>query len=146
MKQQATNSILKINNRPNFQKQVAYGQLEKPLATATLKLDIGENTFAYHFVVMKYMAGAFVLLHFMGHNSVVIDTTSGLIDFPHLTTLVKSAASEASAKPESVLSDDRQTIPPRTTKTITAFIDHPSEWKTTGESLLCRNSRKQQVC
>ena len=28
--------------------------------------------------------------------------------------------------------DEDLTIPPVTTKTITAFIDHPSKWKTTG--------------
>ena len=40
--------------------------------------------------------------------------------------------SEKSAKPQVVLTDDAVTIPPKTTKTFTAFVDHPSEWKTTG--------------
>ena len=37
-----------------------------------------------------------------------------------------------SAKLQAVLTDDLLTIPPRTTKTITAFVDHTSEWNTTG--------------
>ena len=40
--------------------------------------------------------------------------------------------SERSIKHQAVLIDDALTIPPRTTKTITDFIDHPSEWNTTG--------------
>ena len=40
--------------------------------------------------------------------------------------------SEMIAKPQAVLFDYALTIPPRTTKTITAFIDHPSECNTTG--------------
>ena len=53
IKQQAPSIILKIDDPPNFQIQVANGQLEKPTATATLKFDIGDHIFAEHFVVMK---------------------------------------------------------------------------------------------
>ena len=68
----------------------------------------------------------------MRHNSVVIDTTLGLIHFPHLTMQAKNAEIEASAKPQPVLHQDNRTVPPMTTKPITAFVDHPSEWHTTG--------------
>ena len=68
----------------------------------------------------------------MRHNSVVIDTTHGLIHFPHLTMQVKSASSQAGAKPQALLIHDSITIPQMTTKTITAFVDHVSEWNTTG--------------
>ena len=40
IKQKAPNNILKIDHPPNFQIQVANGQLEKPLSTATLKFEI----------------------------------------------------------------------------------------------------------
>ena len=132
IKQQAPSNILKIDDPPNFQIQVANGQLEKPTATATLKFDIGDHVFAEHFVVMKTLTGPIIGLHFMKHNSVVIDTRHGLIHFPHLTMQVKSASSHASAKPQPVLFHDSITIPQMTTKTITAFVDHSSEWNTTG--------------
>ena len=132
IQQQAPSNILKIDNPPNFQIQVANGQLEKPTATATLKFDIGDHIFAEHFVVMKNLTGPIIGLHFMKHNSVVIDTTHGLIHFPHLTMPVKSALSQASAKPQLVLIHDSITIPQMATKTITAFVDHSSEWNTTG--------------
>ena len=103
IKQQAASNILKIDEPPNFQIQVANGQLEKPTATATLKFDIGGHLFAEHFVVMKNLTGPIIGLHFMKHNSVVIDTTHGLIHFPHLTMQVKSAWSQGSAKPQPVL-------------------------------------------
>ena len=132
MKQKAPDNILKIDEPPNFQIQVANGQLEKPISTATLKFEIGENGFAEHFVVMKKLTGPIIGLHFMRNNSVVIDTTHGLIHFPHLTMQVKTASSETTTKPQPVIMDEDLTIPPATTKTITAFIDHPSKWKTTG--------------
>ena len=68
----------------------------------------------------------------MRNNSVVIDTTHGLIHFPHLTMQVETASSEITTKPQPVITDEALTIPPTTTKTITAFIDYPSKWNTTG--------------
>ena len=53
IKEKAQNNILEIDDPAIFQIQVANGQLEKPLATATLKFELGDNTFAEHFVVMK---------------------------------------------------------------------------------------------
>ena len=68
----------------------------------------------------------------MRNNSIVIDTTHGLIYFQHLTMQVKTASSETTTKPQPVITDDALTIPPTTTKTITTFVDHPSKWNTTG--------------
>ena len=68
----------------------------------------------------------------MRNNSVVIDTTHGLLLFPHLTMPFKTASSETTTEPQPVITDGALTIPPTTTKTITAFVDHPSKWNTTG--------------
>ena len=81
---------------------------------------------------MKKLTGPTIGLHFMRNNSVVIVTTHGLIHFPHLTMQAKTASSEATTKPQPIITDEALTIPPTTTKTITAFIDHPSQWNTTG--------------
>ena len=132
IKQKAPNNVLKIDDPPNFQIQVANGQIEKPFSTATLKFEIGDNSFAEHFVVMKKITGPIIGLHFMRNSSVVIDTTHGLIHFPHLTMQVKTASSETTTKPQPVMTDEALTKPPTTTKTISAFIDHPSIWNTTG--------------
>ena len=129
IKQKTPNNFLKIDN---FQIQVANGQLEKPLSTATLKIEIGDKRFAEHFVVMKKLTGPITGLHFMGNDSVVIDTTHGLIDFPHLTMQGKTASNETTRKPQPVITDEALIIPPTTIKTIIAFIDHPSKWNTTG--------------
>ena len=45
---------------------------------------------------------------------------------------VKTASSETTTKPQPVIMDEDLTIPPATTKTVRAFIDHPSKWRTTG--------------
>ena len=131
IKQQSPSNILKTDDPPNFQIQVANGHLGKPKATTTLKFDIGNHNFPELFVVMKNLTGPIIGLRFIRHNSVVIDTTHGLIHFPPLTTQVKSALTQTSAKPQAVLIHDSITKLQQTTKTITAFVDLVSEWNTT---------------
>ena len=81
---------------------------------------------------MEKLTGLLNGLHFLRNNSVVIDTTHDLIYFPHLTMQIKTASSETITKPQPVITDEAVTIPPTTTRTITAFIDHRSKWNTTG--------------
>ena len=73
--------------------------MAKPLAIATLKFEIGYNVFAEHFLVLKELKGPVTGLHFMRDNSVVLDTTHGLILFPHLTMQGNTASSETTPKP-----------------------------------------------
>ena len=68
----------------------------------------------------------------MRNNSVVIDTAHGLFHFPHLTMQFKTTSSGTIAKPQPAIIDDALTVLPRTTKKITAFVGHASEWNTTG--------------
>ena len=81
---------------------------------------------------MQKLTGPKTGLHFMRNNSVVIDTTHGHIHFPHLTMQVKTTSSETTTKLQQVITDEALVIPPTTTKTIIAFIDHPSKRNTTG--------------
>ena len=131
-KDKAPNNIIRIDDPPKFQIQVANGQIEKPLATVTIKFEIGDNTFVEHLVVLSKLTKPINGLHFVSNNSVDIDTTQGLIHLAHLKMQVKTTSSETTAKPQPVITDDALTIPSTTTKTIRAFVDHPSKWNTTG--------------
>ena len=62
IKQQASAKIFKRDDLSICQTQVADSQLEKPLATATLKFDFGDETFAAHFVVMQKLTRQIVRL------------------------------------------------------------------------------------
>ena len=126
-KEQAPSKILKTDDPPKFQTQVANGELEKPTSTAILQFDIGDHSFAEHFVELKDLTRPIIGLHYMRHNSVVIDTTHGLIHFPLLAMGVKNASSQKSAKTPAFLIHDSITIPQLTTQTFTGFVDHLSE-------------------
>ena len=121
-KHKAPINSLKIDYPPIFQIQVANGQLEKPLSITTLEFEIRDNIFAEHFVLMKKLTEPFIGLPFIRNNSVVIDTTHGLIHFPHLTMQVKTGSSATTPRPKPVITDDALTIPLTTTKTITSQL------------------------
>ena len=132
IKQQAPANIFKIEDPPNFWIYEANGQLRKPPTTATLNFDYGDHTSAKHFVVMNNLTGSIIGVHFIKHSGVVIDTTHGLIHFPFLAIQIISNPSEVSAKSQAFFNDDALKISSMTTKKITAFVDHPSEWNITG--------------
>ena len=98
IKQQAPANTFKIDYPHNFQVQLANGQFQKPIATVSLKFDIGDHAFAENSGVVKNLTVSIKGLHFRRQNIVVSDTTHGLIYFPHLTMKIKNTASEASAK------------------------------------------------
>ena len=97
IKEQAPNKFFKDHDPPKFRIQVANGLLEKPIARITLEFDVGDNTFAIHFVVIKNLTGPIVDVHFLRHNSVDIKTTHGLLNFLRSAMQVKNSASEICA-------------------------------------------------
>ena len=106
IKQKASSYIHKIGNPPILQIQVAKGQFRNQLATAAFNFENGDNIFAELFVVMIKLTELIIGLHFVRNISVVIDTTHGLIHFPHQTIQVKTASRETNAEPQPVLTDD----------------------------------------
>ena len=125
-------NILKMGEPPTFQIQVANGQLEKPTAIATMFFEIGDYEFAEHFVVMRNLTGPIIGLHFMRYNSVILDITHALLHFPHLSMQAKTADEGKMTKPQAVMIPEEITIQPMTTKTIKAYANHLSPFKTTG--------------
>ena len=62
----------------------------------------------------------------------VFETTQGLLNFPHLTIQLKLPQIEQLPCPNLFSLMMALRIPPKTTKTITTFVDHSAEWNTTG--------------
>ena len=94
----------------------------------TFSLNIGDHTSAKHYVIMEKNHWE----AFKKNNSVKFDMTHGLIRFPYLTMQVKNVENDIAEKLQSVVIDDNLTIPLITTKTITAFVVHPSAGFITG--------------
>ena len=83
IEQQAPSNTFKNEDPTNFQYQVLIIQLEKLLATGTLKFDIGDSIFAEQFFKMTNLRRPIIGLHFMRQNSVIIETTHCFVQFPN---------------------------------------------------------------
>ena len=129
IEQQTRTNIFKIEDRPRSLMQLANRQLEKLIAAATIKVDIGDYTFGEHIVAINKLTGPINGLNFGKHNSVGLDTTRGLIHFSHLTNEFKIANSEKSAKPQPVVKGEILTILPMTTETNKVCVNHAWDWK-----------------
>ena len=125
-------NILKMGDPLLFQIQVANGQLEKPTAIATIWFEIGDFEFAEHFVVMRNLTGPIIGLHFMQYNSAIVDIIHILLHFPHLSMQAKTADEWKTTKPQAVTVPEDNAVQPMTTNAISAYANHPSQFKTTG--------------
>ena len=61
---------------------VANGQLEAPIATAKLQIDVGDITFRKKFIVMTNLTSPLIGLLFLQRNGTKLDMLQGILSFP----------------------------------------------------------------
>ena len=88
--------------------------------------------FALHFVATRNLTGPIVGLHFMGHNSVFIDTTHGLIHLPHLANASQKQCEGSKCQTPTSAYPWKHNSTTNDKKKTTDFADHPSERHTAG--------------
>ena len=101
---------------------------KKPSATARLNFEIRYETFAEDSVTEK-LTGRIIWLHFIGHDSVVIDATQTLWQSRDMTKRVKNSNIKKGQNTNLSSAMTTWKFPPMATKANT-FFDHPSEWTT----------------
>ena len=90
-----------------------------------------DNIFVEHLFVLKKKTRPIMGLYFMRKNRAICDKTHGLKQFHYLAMQAKTASSEANAKHQNVITSNALTLPIRTTKTLTSFVDQAWEKNTT---------------
>ena len=129
IKQQALKKIFKIDELPNFQIQVGNGSLEKPLATGTLKFDIGKNP-----CWKNSLYEEFVRVNYRVCTSWGTIITSPWHDAWSLTSSTIDKGNQDCCEQIDWKTPvcPPLTIPLRKTKTTTHFVLHFSDCGTTG--------------
>ena len=116
---------------PPFKIQYANTELEKALATYTMRFKIGNYTFEETFIIMTKTSYPIIGLAFLRKHSSILDTTQGTIDFPQIqiTLALKDEMQKCNPKPITIKTEEKHTIPAQATRTIHASItvsnDHP---------------------
>ena len=86
----APHTILNEGLPPEFQIMVANGQLEAPIATVELQIEVGDITFREKFIVMTNLTSPLIGLLFLQRNSTILDMRQGILNFPFLSMQLKS--------------------------------------------------------
>ena len=86
----APHTILNEGPPPEFQIMVANGQLEAPIATVELQIEVGDITFTENFIVMTKLTSPLIGLLFLQRNSNIVDVRQGILNFPFFSMQLKN--------------------------------------------------------
>ena len=75
-------TIFNEGPQPEFRIMVANGQLEAPIATVELQIEVGDITFREKFIVMANLTSPLIGLLFLQRNSTILDMRQGIFNFP----------------------------------------------------------------
>ena len=117
---------------PDFKIVVANGQKENPSGSAELQFEVGDFTFREKFVILQNITSPIIGLHFLRHTNAKIDVRQGLIHFPYLSMQMKIQPEPKPYKEQAVTIPKEVTIPPETTRSLSAIIPKIGEWEMTG--------------
>ena len=67
---------------PEFLIMVGNGQLEAPIATVELQIEVGDITVREKFIVMTNLTSPLIGLLFLQRNSTILDMRQGILNFP----------------------------------------------------------------
>ena len=90
LRKMAAHTILNEGPPPEFQIMVANGQLEAPIATVDLLIEVGDVTFREKFLVMTNLTSPLIGLFFLQRNSTILDMRQGILNFPLFSMQLKN--------------------------------------------------------
>ena len=123
IKKNTKNCIIKEYPQPPFRIECANAQIEQPIATADVQINIGTTyTFTDTFVVLSRTSFPMIGLNFMRNHQALLDTANGTITFPHLqmTLPMKDEMKKCNPHPIQIRTNATQTVPAQQTLTVNA--------------------------
>ena len=112
-----------------FKIQYANTELEKVVATYTMKFKIGDYTFEATFIILTKTSYPIVGLAFLRKHSAILDTAQGTMDLPKIQITLALTDEMQNSKPITIKTEGKHTIPAQATHIIHASItvsnDHP---------------------
>ena len=133
-RQKASQCIVNRAPPPPFKVQYANVELEQPLATYTLRFQIGDYTFEETFKVMNQTSFPIIGLAFLRKHAAILHTAQGTIDFLKIqnTMALTDEMQKCNPKPIMFKTESKHTIPAHATRIIYASIPVSTEHPITG--------------
>ena len=113
---------------PNFQIMVANGQLEQPIGTVLLELEVADFQFQERFIVLKTLPNPLIALCFLQRHNARFDIRQGNITFPYLSMQLRPEHTTNTRTATFLLTETTLSLQPGETLAISSkrphLIDH----------------------
>ena len=108
------NCVIKEYPQPPSKIECANAQLEQPIATADIQLNMETYRFTDTFVILSKTSFPITGLNFMRNHQALIDTANGTINFPHveMTLAMTDEMKICDPTPLQILAEGNQTLLP----------------------------------
>ena len=117
---------------PNFQIMVANGQLEDPIGTVLLELEVADLMLKENFIFMKNLPNQLIGLCFLSKNNAIFDVTQGILFFPYPSMHPKPDTQTAIRQATPLLAENTYTLQPGETIAIASETPHLMDHDATG--------------
>ena len=94
----ANEAIKETGPPPSFQIVVANEQLEVPIGTVLLEIEVANFMLRENFIIMKNLPNPLIGLCFLRRNNAIFDATQGILTFPYLSMQLKPDTQTAKHK------------------------------------------------
>ena len=145
----APHTILNEGPPPEFQIMVANGQLEAPIATIELQIEVGDITFREKFIVMTNLTSPLIGLLFLQRNSTILDMRQVILNFPFFSMQLKNEDRTYPNVLEPILNPVKTTLQPGKRTTIWVKSEIYTDNEATGiiqPSPLLENDEDLLIC
>ena len=128
----ANEAIKDTGPPPNFQIMVANGQLEVPIGTVLLEIEVADFMLRENFIIMKNLPNPLIGLCFLRRNNAVFDVTQGILTFPYLSMQLKPDTQVIMRQATPLFAENTYTLQPCETLAIASRMPHLLDHDATG--------------
>ena len=129
----ANEAIKETGSTPNFQIQVANGQLEVPISTVLLEFEVADFMLKENLIIMKHLSNPLIGLCYLRRNNAIFDVTQGILIFPYFSMQLKPEPQVAIRQATPLFAEITYILQPGETLAIASRMPHLLDHDATGK-------------
>ena len=127
------NEAIKDTGLPaNFQGMVTNGQLEVPIGTVFLELEVADFMFKENLIIMINLSNALIGLCFLRRNDAIFDVTQVILTISYFSMQLKPDTQAVKRQATTILAETTYTLQPGETRAIASKMPHLMDHDATG--------------
>ena len=108
------------------------GQLEKPIGTVLLELEVADFMLRENFIIMKHLLSPLIGLCFLRRNNAIFDATQGILTFPYIPVQLKPDTQVTLRQATPMFAKNTYTLQPGGNLAIASRMPHLLDHNETG--------------